>query len=54
MANDAVQTAEQLAEATAMLERGEGEDILYRDTGLLRSAPPARRSAPARVVQELR
>jgi len=46
VANDAVQTSEQLAEATAMLERGEGEDILYRDTGLLRSAAPARRVPP--------
>ena len=30
--------AEQLAEATEMMERGDGEEILYRDSGTMRSA----------------
>lgn len=40
VARDAEHTAEQLAEATEMLDRGEGEEILYRDSGTGRSALP--------------
>ena len=40
VARDAEHTAEQLAEATEMLDRGEGEEILYRDSGTGRSAHP--------------
>lgn len=40
VSRDAEHTAEQLAEATEMLDRGEGEEILYRDSGTGRSALP--------------
>ncbi len=33
MARDPAHAAEQLAEATEMMERGDGEEILYRDSG---------------------
>lgn len=38
MARDPAHAAEQLAEATEMIERGDGEEILYRDSGTMRSA----------------
>ncbi|KAK9831865.1 hypothetical protein WJX81_003154 [Elliptochloris bilobata] len=40
---DAAHTAEQLAEAIEMMERGEGEEILYRDSGTMRTPVTARR-----------
>ena len=50
MARDPAHAAEQLVEATEMIERGDGEEILYRDSGTMRSAALCCRPRQKRVT----